>query len=209
MPPLATARTAPKKSVPAAKPKAGSGYLVKKGSIFLGGKKVGFIDAKGHFHVVDAKGKTHTGHVPTLLRNDIRLKLMSGGRAGATGRLRLGQQTFEVRGGQVFFEKRAVGTVSASGEYALEVYGRASAGHVNRTPGAVWLNRPPVKGPSTRIELAGKAFVAVEGVIFEAGEEIGWVTEEGRFRGVTLDGDHFEGSLTAMKQAVYLKYVPE
>lgn len=206
----AKAATPAKVAAPAAAAAAGnSGYVVKKGVVYLKDAKVGTIDAKGNYKVTDPQGKVHTGNISTLIRADVQAKLINRGKTGPTGRVRIGMITYEVRGGQVLHEGAEVGTVDGGGNYKLQVPGeKASAGHVQRTPGAVWLGKAE-KAPSARIELAGKVFTAIDGVIFEMGEEIGRLAPDGRFRGVTLEGDHFEGLLSKMKEAVYLRLVRE
>ncbi len=185
---------------------ASSEYSVKKGIVYAKGVKVGAIDAKGQFRVVDKAGKAHSGSVAALIKADVKAKLLGGDKAGRMGRVRIGLMTYEVRGGAVYFEGKAVGTVNVQGDYELTVLGQHSSGHVERTPGAVWLQGSTV-GRSARIELADKHFTGLNGVIFDGGEEIGWLDDDGRFRGVTIDGDHFEGSLQSLETAVYLRFI--
>ncbi len=179
-------------------------YTVKKGIVYAHGAKVGSVDAKGQYRVVDQEGKSHSGSIAALIKADVKSKLLGGGKDGRTGKVRVGLTTYEVRGGTAYFEGKAVGSVNATGDYALTVFDQHFEGNVGHTPGAVWLSSPS-SGSSARIELAGKSFTALDGVIFDGGEEIGWLDEEGRFRGVTIDGDHFEGSLIEPENALYLR----
>lgn len=180
-------------------------YSVKQGLVLLAGSKVGTIDAKGNYRITDGKGRAHVGNLGKLIREDLRSKILSGGRNGLTGRIRVGLRTYEVRGGSVFSGGKAIGTVTTAGDYAMTEFGKSSSGNVRRTPGAVWLAPEQTDGAAGRITIGKQTFTASNGLIFEAGEAIGWLSPDGRFRGVTLEGDHFEGSLQAPQETVYLR----
>ncbi len=195
-------------------PKApGKGYSIKKDVVFLDGVKVGTVDPKGNFRVTDKAGKVHTGNIGQLIRTAVQSAIREGThtKGGPSGRLRVAQHSFEVRGGLVYFGSDSCGTVTPKGDYALSIAGHRFAGNVNKTPGAVWLGlpTPALKGVKGRIVLAGKVFTAIDGVIFDGGEPIGWLRADGQFRGVTIDGDHFEGNLRELDKALYLKLVED
>ncbi len=180
-------------------------YTVKKGLVLLGESKVGTIDSKGNYRITDGKGRAHVGNIAKLIREDLRSKILRGGRDGLTGRIRVGLRTYEVRGGSIFSDGKAIGTVTAAGDYAMTVFGQSSSGNVGSTPGAVWLAAEQKDGATGRISIGNQVFTVSNGTVFEGGAAIGWMAADGRFRGVTLAGDHFEGSLEAPQDTVYLR----
>lgn len=174
--------------------------------MYLNNVKVGSLSANGEFRVTSPEGRIHSGNIRSLIRADVQ-RQVAGGLSGPTGRLRVGHYACEVRGGAVWLTGQRIGQVGLFGDYELEIEGCRLTGNLNRTPGAVWLFGRIEGGSSARIELsgAGRAFTAIDGVIYEAGEEIGWLLSDGRFRAVTLEGDHLEGTLKNLDAAKYLR----
>lgn len=161
-------------------------YRVKNGAVYLDKVKVGSLSANGDFRVSSPEGRIHTGNISTLIRADVQRQVV-GDQAGPTGRLRVGPHACDVRGGAAWCAGQRVGQLGLLGDYAIEVQGDRLSGNLNRTPGA------------------GRAFTAIDGVIYEAGEEIGWLLPDGRFRAVTLEGDQLEGTLKNLAAAKYLR----
>ena len=44
-----------------------------------------------------------------------------------------------------------------------------------------------------RFKVGDHSLSAIDGVVYEGGEEVGWLMPDGRFRVVTLEGEHLEG----------------
>jgi hypothetical protein len=181
--------------------------VVAKNAIFLDGERVGSIDAQGNFRVTGPDGRIHTGSVSALIASDLQGQL-AGTSAGPSGRLRVHTTTYEVRGGRIFHEANQVGTVDEAGDFRINLKGASSTGNVRSTPGAVWLGLGHATA-STRLKLGGHTLRAVNGVIYDQGVEVGWLTAEGRFRGVTRRGDHFEGSIVEPRQLTFLRFVAD
>ena len=181
-------------------------YRVKNGAVYLDKVKVGSLSANGDFRVSSPEGRIHTGNISTLIRADVQRQVV-GDQAGPTGRLRVGPHACDVRGGAAWCAGQRVGQLGLLGDYAIEVQGDRLSGNLNRTPGAIWLVGRIEGGSSARIDVsgAGRAFTAIDGVIYEAGEEIGWLLPDGRFRAVTLEGDQLEGTLQNLAAAKYLR----
>lgn len=195
---LKQATPPPKSKQPQRAPRttgAASGYTVHRGEVRRGGAVVGTLSKRGEFRVVDERGRVHTGTLARLLTAEFKRQLR-GEAAGLTGRMRVDRQTFEVRAGGAYLGGKQVGTVTATGEFELTLAGRRSTGNVHRTIGAVWLGAAKAAPRSGRIDVGGRTFPAVDGVVFEAGVEIGWLKSDGSFRAVTSQGDFLEGSLT-------------
>ncbi len=171
----------------------GGKYSVKGGALFLDGRKVGTVNANGDFQATGPDGKMHSGNIGKLIRSDVRRQVMSGGRDGPTGRMRVGAEGFDVRAGAVWLAGREVGHVNRGGDYELEVHGQPMKGNLNSTLGAVWLFSKKRVGTSARIKVGDHSLSAIDGVVYEGGEEVGWLMPDGRFRVVTLEGEHLEG----------------
>ena len=171
-------------------------YALKKGAVLFGGRKVGAVDAKGDFQLTGPDGKLHVGNIAKLIRADVRRQVLSGGKDGPTGRMRVGTEGFDVRAGAVWHAGQEVGQVNRAGDYELELHGAQLKGNLNTTLGAVWLFASKKEGPSARIKVGEHSLSAIEGVVYEGGEAVGWLRPDGWYRAVTLEGDHLEGTVT-------------
>ncbi len=169
-------------------------FVLKQGALFLDGRKVGAVRDNGDFQLTTPDGQRHVGNISLLIRSDVRRQIIGGGKVGPTGRMRVGSEGFDVRAGTVWFAGREVGHLTRAGDYEIEVHGTVHRGNVNRTLGAVWLSGK--KGTvSGRIKVGGHSLSALDGVVYEGGEAVGQVTPDGRYRVVTLEGEHLEGRI--------------
>lgn len=187
------------------KPIVKMGYQINRGVISLNGVAVGSLDKRGNYRITDGQ-RVRVGTVADLIQGDVVGKTLVGGPAGI---LRVGRYACDVRDGVVHFSGKPIGTVDAEGNYAVKMLERTAKGKLSQARGVV-LIRPTQSrktGASARIEIGGRDFTAIDGVIFESGEAIGWLQADGRFRGVTREGDHFEGSLNNLKAAAYFRFV--
>lgn len=176
-------------------------YTMHKGVVFLGKKRLGTVTPSGVFEVVGPDGKLHRGTVGGLIRAALR----HGAPAVPSGQVRINQHRFDVADGVLWLHGQRVGTVTAEGDYSVKLEGEALTGNVNTTFGAVWLHGATKGGPSSRIVVGGRSLMAVDGVVFEAGEAIGWLLADGRFRAVGLEGDFVAGRLEKVAAQPYLR----
>ena len=176
-------------------------YTVHQGAVLRAGQRVGSVDAKGQYRVTDANGRVHTGAVAALLQQEVR-RLLFRESEGPTGKLRLDRQVYEVRAGVAYLGAEKAGTVDFRGDFSLAHAGVAARGNVQRTIGAVWLGAAKLNPGSGRVETGGRVFRAIEGALFEDGLEVGWLSRDGAYRGVTREGHFFEGVLG--RTAVFL-----
>ncbi len=172
---------------------SGPEYSLKNGAVFLGGRKVRTVLQNGDFQLTAPDGKVHAGNIAKLIRADVRRQVVSGGKDGPTGRMRVGTEAFDVRAGAVWHAGQVVGHVSRAGDYELEVRGKSLKGNLNTTLGAVWLFAKKQIGASARIKVGDHSLTAIDGIVYEGGEAVGWLMPDGHYRAVTLEGDHVEG----------------
>jgi len=170
-------------------------YSIKNGALLLDGRKVGTVNSKGDFQLTGQDGRVHAGNIAKLIRADVGRQIVSGGRDGPTGRMRVGSDAFEVRAGAVWLAGQEVGQLTRAGDYQLNVRGQPLSGNLNTTLGAVWLFSKKRVGVSARLKVGDHSLSAIDGVVYEGGEAVGWLLPDGRYRAVTLEGDHLEGKL--------------
>lgn len=126
----------PSTSQPAAGPtgtvKVGTqNYDVRNGDVFVAGKNVGKIDDSGNFEVNGQKGNVNNvagavwnGNLSTGQHVDNR----------PSGIVQAGNDTFEVRSGEVFQGGSRVGTIDDAGRYNVTLHGQAQSGNITDNP---------------------------------------------------------------------------
>lgn len=106
-------------------------YDVRNGDVFVGGKNVGKIDDSGNFEVNGQKGNVN--NVAGAVWNG---NLSSGQHVDnrPTGIVQAGNDTFEVRSGEVFQGGSRVGTIDDAGRYNVTLNGQAQTGNITDNP---------------------------------------------------------------------------
>lgn len=106
-------------------------YDVRNGDVFVGGKNVGKIDDSGNFEVNGQKGNV----------NDVAGAVWNGNLSSGqhvdnrpTGIVQAGNDTFEVRSGEVFQAGSRVGTIDDAGRYNVTLHGHAQSGNITDNP---------------------------------------------------------------------------
>lgn len=139
--PAAAPQITPSSCVPSApQPAAGptgtvkvgtENYDVRNGDVFVAGKNVGKIDDSGNFEVNGQKGNVN--NVAGAVWNG---NLSSGQHVDnrPSGIVQAGNDTFEVRSGEVFQGGSRVGTIDDAGRYNVTLHGQAQSGNITDNP---------------------------------------------------------------------------